>query len=78
MFTKELRSRPPLAYLIGDGRTEGKCWVKIWTAILAEKFHPGSPEVNMGQRVCEKLKEGKVDREGEGVREKKRDRERRF
>jgi len=28
---------------------EGKCWGKMWTAILAEIFHPGYPQVKLGQ-----------------------------
>ena len=39
----------PIVYLIWNGQMEGKCLVKTWTAILAEIFHPGSPQLNMGQ-----------------------------
>ena len=42
-------SGPPLVYLIGDKKTEGKYWVKTWTAVLADICHPGSPKVKLGQ-----------------------------
>jgi len=31
---------PALAYSIGDRKKERKCWVKTWTALLAEICHP--------------------------------------
>ena len=40
---------PTLVYLIGDRKMERKCWEKTWTALLAEIWHPGSPQVNLGQ-----------------------------
>ena len=40
---------PPLVYLIGDRKMEGKYWVKTWTDLLSEIRHPGSPQVNLGQ-----------------------------
>ena len=38
-------------YLIGDPKTEGKYCMKTWTAIVAEKFQPGSPQVKLLQEV---------------------------
>ena len=58
-------SRPPLLYLIGDQKMEGKYMVKTWTAILAEIFHPGSPQVNLWQEDLRKMKEGEAVRERE-------------
>ena len=60
-------SGPPLTYLIGDQKTEGKCSLKTWTAVLAEIYQPGSPQVNLWQ---EDLRESEGGRSGE--REKER------
>ena len=48
---------------------EGKCWVKTWTAIMAEIFHPGTPPVTMGQ---EDLIESEGGRRGETESERER------
>jgi len=46
-------SVPPILYLIGYKKTEGKCCVKTWTVLLAELCHPGSPQVNLGKDLTE-------------------------
>ena len=62
-------SGPLLVYLIGDWKTEGKCCIKTWTAILAEIFQPRSPKVKVVQ-------EGSGDNEGGISRERESDRQR--
>ena len=48
VYTKRgVLSGPPLVYLIGDQKMEGKYWVKTWTSILAEIFYPGLSQVNL-------------------------------
>ena len=61
-------SRPPLVYLIEDQKTEGKCCIKTWTAILAEIFQPGSLQVKL-------LQESSRENEGgiSGERDRQRD-----
>ena len=53
---RSVLSGPPLVYLIGDQKREGKFWVETWTDILAEIFPPGSAQVNLeleDSRECE-------------------------
>ena len=57
-----------LVYLIGDWKTDGKYWLKTWTAILAEICHSGSPQVNLGWedlREIEGWRRGERERDGE-------------
>ena len=42
-------SGPPVLYMIGDQKMEGKYLVKTWSTILVEIFHPESPQINLGQ-----------------------------
>lgn len=44
-------SGQPIVYLIGNQKTLGDHCVKTWTYIFVEKFHPGSPQVKLGQEV---------------------------
>jgi len=50
--------------LIGNQKTEGNCFVKACTAILAEILHPVSPEVNLGQEDLRE-NEGEIIERGE-------------
>jgi len=50
----------------------GKCWVKYWTAILAEICNPGSIQVNLGQ---DDSRESEGQRSAERERERERERE---
>jgi len=58
-----------LLFWIVDGKMVGKCWVKTWTAILAEIFSPVSPQEILGQ-------EDSRESEGEVERRRHRDRKR--
>ena len=70
-MNRGVHSGPHLVYMIGGWKRKGKYWVKTWTALLAEIFHPGKPQGNRFLGIWEKVKEGDVDREsGERKREK--------
>ena len=58
-------SRLPLVYLKGDQKTERKCCVKTWTAILFEICHPALPELNLGQVELRESEGGEVEIERE-------------
>ena len=45
-----------LSYLIGIWKTEGKFWLKNWTALLAEICPPGPAQITLDEedsRACE-------------------------
>ena len=42
---------------------EGKCWVKTWTALLAEISHPRSSHVDCGSRIRERVNLGERERD---------------
>ena len=45
-----------LSYLIGIWKTEGKFWLKNWTALLAEICQPGPAQITLDEedsRACE-------------------------
>ena len=57
---------------------KGKCWVKTWTALQAEIFHSGSPQVFLGQqdsRESEGGRSGGGERPRETESEKETERE---
>ena len=44
-----------------------KCWVEIWTKILAEIFHPGSPHINLGKEDSRENEGGRSGEKDKGI-----------
>ena len=45
-----------VSYLIGDWKTDGKSWLKNWTALLTEICQPGPAQITLDEedsRECE-------------------------
>ena len=64
--TEEFFLWPPILYQRGDQKKEGIYWVKTWTALLAEIFHPGK-QINIWK---EDLRENERVRKCERVTER--------
>ena len=62
-MTRSVLSGPPLVHWIGNQKTDGKYWVKPWTAILVEVFHPGSPHLFLRQEDLRENEEVEPERE---------------
>ena len=58
-------SEPQLVYLLWDWKTEGKFWIKTWTAVLPEICHPGSLQEKSGQEDMREREGGGGERERE-------------
>ena len=72
-------SGPLLVYFIGFRKTQGKFWVRIWSAILAEIIHQSTKQVTLGQENLREIQGGIRDRErklesvrGRRIRERER------
>ena len=56
---------------LGNWKTDEKFRAKTWTPFLAKKFHPGQPQVNLGQKDLREREGGRI-----GERERGRECER--